>query len=1126
MSAGGEFHGVALDPARSVVVEACAGSGKTWLLVSRILRLLLAGAEPGEILAITFTRQAAQEMADRLHEWLRLLAVGSEPKAREMLASRGLSPREQAAALERGRTLYERVLDAQPPLTISTFHGWFLQLLRNAPLQAGTLGNAALVERTSALLQEAWVLFAESCRRNPESPAARGLDFLFERYGLRSTRQLLYRFVQHCAEWWAYAGDGPDAVQRALADQAAHLGHAPGTDVVTSTFQEPAFAAEVRELAELLARNTSTDQRRAQPILACLAEGRCDDALEALRAALFTESGNRRVFKSSAARVQRLGAEGDARLQELCTRLAERVEDIDASRADQASYQANAAGLAAGEALLAHYQRLKRERQVVDFADVEWLAYRLLTNEEHAISMLFKLDARYRHVLLDEFQDTNPLQWLALEAWFQAAVEAGSAPTVFLVGDPKQAIFRFRRADARLFQAAAEWLRRHHDAVPQARDESRRCAQAVLDVVNRVFEAEPAFAPYTRHNAHHRSLPGRVEVLPLARNSDDAKKAASTLGLRDPLQAPRAIAEDTRREREACLLVARLADIVGRWAIADGEGGQRAARYGDVMILVRRRTHLQVYERALRHAGIPFVTSRQGGLLDTLEAADLMALLQFLVTPFDDLSLAHALRSPIFACSDEDLARIAETPGGTWWQRLRALARSGLTGRLGRAHELLARWLECANRLPVHDTLDRIYFEGDVLRRYRAAVPEAMRAVVIANLEAFIQRALDVDAGRYPSLPRFLAELRDMRDAPAEEAFDEGDVAAGTDAIRILTVHGAKGLEAPIVWILDAAATRPADREPGVLVQWAPGAPRPASFSLLTRAAERSRMQRRQLEEETRYAEREELNLLYVAMTRAAQALIVSGCETRNWHSSWYGRVRAAVVAASGGEDVPDAPVVHGADLAGAWAAVRSGARAVAGAQAVPGDEPPRVLQSIQLEIDFDAGSGEREIPATGRRRETIAARAERYGVAFHALMQHAAGGEADVEALASRLRVPARQIAPMYEQVRRLLTDPELVRYFDPGRFLRAWNEWPVVTATGELRRVDRLVEFATEVWVLDYKTGSSAAVAGGPLEVEYRAQVAEYCAALEPVFPGKPVLGLIVFADGTRMPIAAKTS
>ena len=1117
----------ALDPAHSVVVEACAGSGKTWLLVSRVLRLLLAGIEPGEILAITFTRQAAQEMADRLHQWLRFLATASDAAVRAFLASRALPEVALEAELPRARALYERVLVAQPPLTIATFHSWFLQLLRSAPLEAAALGNVALIERTSVLLAEAWTQFDAACRRQPDSPAARALDVLFERYGLYHTRLLLERFVQHRADWWAYAGRDAEASARALARQAAELGCPPGSNVIATLLAQGAFRAEVRELCDLLARNTPREQAWAQGLAAGLESDDHEAAFDALCKALLTERNEPRVRKASATQAGRLGAAGEARYLELCERLAGHALEALAASADQASYRANEAGLTAGSALLAHYQGLKQERQVVDFADIEWLAYELLVREDHAVTMHCKLDSRYRHILLDEFQDTNPLQWLSLEAWFDAAAQADSMPRVFLVGDPKQAIFRFRRADARLFEAAREWLRRAHGAAVHSHDESRRCAQNVLDVVNRLFGREPAYAGFITHRAHDPMLPGRVEVLPLARQEAPAAVAAAA-GLRDPLRSARAVAEDTRRENEARMLVTRLAAIVGHWCIADAANPERTrpVRYGDVMILVRRRTHLQIYERALRHAGMPFVTSRQGGLLDTLEAADLMALLAFLVSPFDDLALAHALRSPIFGCSDEDLMRIAQEPGNAWWERLQGLTQktpdTACAERLRRARELLAGWLDRADRLPVHDMLDRIYFEAGVMRRYQASVPAAMRAAVVANLNAFIQRALEVDSGRYPSLPRFLAELRDLLRAPADEAPGEGTVACGSDALRIMTVHGAKGLEAPLVWLLDAAAVRPAERGFDVLAQWEPGERAPLAFSLVTRSAERSRGQRRQLEAEARYAEREELNLLYVAMTRARQALFVSGCEARGVAGSWYARVRSAVVAAAGCADRPESTLGHGDELPAGAAPEREGPP-----QTVERERPPQTVERERPPQTVAVDPASEPPQPVGRRRDTLASPGQRYGIAFHLVMQHAASGaQMDAAELAQRLGLPPARIEPMCAHARQLMTDPGLARLFDPSRYLRALDEWPIVTAGGELRRVDRMVELEDQVWVLDYKTGSRATVAGSPLEAEYRAQVQVYCAALRSVFPTKPVFGLVLFADGSRIAIDAPGS
>lgn len=1094
----------ALDPAHSVVVDACAGSGKTWLLVSRILRLLLAGVEPGEILAITFTRQAAQEMTVRLHQWLRFLATAPDESVRMFLASRALPRDEIDAALVRGRALYEHVLVALPALTISTFHGWFLRLLGSAPLEAAALGNVSLLERTSVLLAQSWAQFEESCRRGSDREAARGLDFLFDRYGLNQTRLLLERFVRHRTDWWAYAGQGADATGRALARQAALLRFAPGTDVTEALFAQGAFIAEVRELCELLARNTAHEQACARQLAARLERNEHEAAFAALCQVLLTGKGERRKKKPAATQARRLGGTGEARYLDLCERLSTSVLEALEANAEQASYRANEAALIAGSALLAHYQRLKQDRQVVDFADIEWLAYELLVHAEHAVTMHCKLDNRYRHILLDEFQDTNPLQWLALKSWFDAAAQAGSTLGVFLVGDPKQAIFRFRRADARLFEAARDWLRHEHGATVYARDVSYRCAQAVLDAVNRVFGPEAAFAGFVPHRAFDRALPGRVEVLPLARNTAQNLTAAPVT-LRDPLRSPRLVEEDTRRECEAQMLVGRLAEIVGRWRIADGPDHERPVRYGDIMILVRRRTHLQIYERALRHAGMPFVTSRQGGLLDTLEAADLIALLEFLVFPCDDLALAHALRSPIFGCTDDNLLRIAQAPGGDWWERLRGMLDAALDARLRRARDLLTDWLERADRLPVHDTLDGIYFEGDVLARYQAAVPAAMRTAVVANLNAFIQRALEVDSGRYPSLPRFIAELRELQNASPDEAPDEGNAANTHDAIRIMTVHGAKGLEAPIVWLLDTAAVRPAEQGFDVLVQWQPGEVAPHSFSLLTRSDERSPAQRRQLEDEARNAEREELNLLYVAMTRARQALFVSGSEARGVAGSWYARARGAVAAAAGGEDRPDATVSHGDEL---WSDAAANERQ-------------------ELPLARIVAAHDDPLRPAGRRHGWPASPEERYGTAFHLVMQRATGSaQADAGELARRLGLPLARIESMQAQAQRLMADPELARLFDSQRYLRALDEWPIMTSAGELRRVDRVVELRDEVWVLDYKTGGRAAVANTAREAEYRAQVEGYCTALRCVFPDKPVYGLILFADGSRIPIGGPQS
>jgi len=1099
----------ALDPAHSVVVAACAGSGKTWLLVSRIVRLLLAGVPPGEILAITFTRHAAQEMAARLREWLELLAGEDDAKVRAFLLERAVAEPDIERFLSRGRSLYEEVLRAQPGITISTFHSWYMQLLRSAPLGAGAIGSLALTEQTSSLVAEAWELFAAACQRDLEGPATRGLDDLFSDHGMENTRALLLSFLRHRSDWWAYAGQAENAVQRVLETQRVALGVDPDADPVAEVFADPALIDEARAFALLLGRNGAKEQGYGQALADALALSGPPLMFEALKSALFTTKDELRKRKPSKAQKDRLGEAGEARLLELHARLAERVASVRGQLADQASYRANAAGLAAGVVLLEAYQKLKRDRQVADFADIEWLAFDLLTRSEQAVTLQFKLDSRYRHILLDEFQDTNPLQWLALKHWFEAAAQADSSPVVFLVGDPKQAIYRFRRAEARLFDAARDWLTLHQGAVVLSQDESRRCAQPVLDVVNRLFSEEPAYTFFNAHTAHYGALPGRVEVLPLARKIEpQARESVSSDALRNPLLMPLQLQEDLRRESEASAMVARLRELLEQWEIAqDLTGAQvRSVRFSDVMVLVRRRTHLQVYERALRQAGIPFTTSRQGGLLDTLEACDLIALLEFLVSPFDDLKLAHALRSPIFGCTDEDLMTLADAPGETWWLRLLALPLAGEGLPLGRARALLSRWLDRADRLPVHDHLDKIYFEADIERRYAAAVPQAMRAAVIANLHAFIERALALDSGRYPSLPRFIDELRDMRSAPADEAPDEGGIDAQGNAIRILTVHGAKGLEAPIVWLLDAGASRPARRGYEALVEWEPGAESPRDFSLRTRNSESSRQQRRQLDDEQANDQREDLNLLYVAMTRARQVLIVSGCEGNGNARSWYKRVRAAVAAQQDRSDEDgQAVLAYGADFACRRDASRQDAADRDSSTAVP---PAEAALPVLM--------------PTGSRRHGLEGPGQKYGTAFHRVMEClAADPQADGLSIASGAGLNPTEARICVEQARTLIQSVSMRRYFDPKSIERAFDELPLINEAGELRRLDRVVEFRDEVWVLDYKTGRHAELAGSPLEAQYRAQVAEYCRALRSVFRHKPVRGALLFTDGTHVEV-----
>ena len=1103
-----EAAGAALRPQASCVVEACAGSGKTWLLASRMLRLLLAGAEPGSILALTFTRKAAGEMRARLETWLAHLAVADADDARAFLCQRGMDAAEARAALPRARMLHEALLTAEPAIAIDTFHGWFLRLVKLAPLSPPgaasvaaacgvTTHGATLVEKSGVLLGEAWQRLAAALGRAPDDAPAEAFARVLSEIGLSNARSALFAFVARRAEWWAFTADAADAAGFALARLRAQLQSDPEADPAGEFFAS--CRADLIEYAEALRLNTAADKLKGATLLASLANGWYD-------AASFEEAGEiwlkangepRAPRAPSAAQAKRLGLGGEARFLDLHVNLQARLLSARDALLAQRICALNADLFVTGVALITQYQALKAARAMLDFTDVEWLAARLLTNDDHAAFLHARLDSRYKHVLLDEFQDTNPLQWAALKGWLAGYGSDHERPTVLMVGDPKQSIYRFRRADARLFEAAGAWLEGDWQAARIELNHTRRNAQAVVDIVNRVFDGLAGFGHFSPQTTAQGALAGRVEVLPLIARAA-RHEAGVDEGLRDPLSMARPDDKDERRLEEGRQLVRRIVELVGSMQVSVMVGGAaivRAARFDDVLVLARRKRAFVEVEAALREAGVPFASARGGGLLDALEVQDLVALLGFLASPGDDLKLAHALKSPVFGVTDDQLVLLARAGarGMAWWPRLSAL--EAAPAALERARTLLGQWLGVAGALPVHDLLDRIYHQGAVVERYAASVPAAMAGRVLANLDAFIALALDCDAGRFPSLMRFLDEIKSARRGPDEEAPDAGDADAHVagDVVRMMTVHGAKGLEAPIVCLIDANAGGGAAETHEPLIDWPPGYDRPEHFSMLT-VKDEIGAGRAQVHLINRAAaDREELNLLYVAMTRAQQVLLVSGSENlRAAAGNAYSLVRKAVA---------DQCAVCNIDVA------------IEGAGALGWGEISMVARADQTAPETDAQVATPELApvAVGERRPPPTPQ-QQDGVALHAVLQCLAQARDDGTAapddtwLARRIVLPVESLALLRTRAEAVFAAPALARFFDPATFMRARNEFELITSAGT-RRLDRVVEFDSEVWVLDYKR----TLGGADLEA-YRAQVRDYISLVAPLYPHKSLRGGLI--------------
>ena len=1080
----------ALDPSRSVVVEACAGSGKTWLLASRIVRLLLSGVAPGDILAITFTRKAAREIEERVTGWLRLLATLDDQGVKDFLGERGVVAGE--ATLRTARGLYERVLAARPGLAVHTFHGWFLQLVDAAPLTAN-LAGVRLTESGSRLFDELWQSFAAALQKNQQQEDAQAFVRLLGEAGLDPARRLIRRSFDRRSEWLALSSDASAIAGDVLAALREQLQAGEPGEALTQFFDDDRSVPYQTYLGLLELSELAGDQRCAADLRASLVEAEPGKRFALLCSVFLTASGTLRKREPGKAADKRFTPAGAARLAALHAELGERLLACREQMVNENILAFNRDACRVFAAFLAHADAYRKARRQIDFVDAEWMVLQLLRDASTAAFLQARLDARYRHVLLDEFQDTNPLQWQILLAWLDAYSD-DSRPAVFLVGDPKQSIYRFRRAEPRLFTVAAEFFEARYEALRCAQDSTRRNAPPVVDTVNALFLDEPAFVPFRPQTTFATRLPGWVELIPLCLRGESVP-AAEREELRDPLTEPDVEPDDDRQQKEAEILAARISGMVGRHGMAwevheqgmDGRSFVRPARYGDILLLVRTRRALPVYERELAAAGIPFDAGSRGGLLESLEVRDVVALLEFLIMPEDDLRLAQALRSPLFACSDDDLMCLAQREEPCWWLRLDALVCDGLPApSLMRAARLLAAWLPAADRLPAHDLLDRIFHEGELLSRYRMAVPEAAGARVEANLRALLLLALDIDGGRYPSLPRFIDELRDLRQADAGDAPDEGVIAA-TDAdagrVRILTIHGAKGLEAPIVWLLGAnAPVRPPDPW-DVLVDWPPEAAIPRHFSFYGVKESRGTARLDLFEAEARAAEREELNLLYVAITRARQVFIASGSENaKTGDGTPYRRLEQALIKLGGG-------MSHGVPL--------------------PLVEVPPVMDTVTTRLIPE------RLPVVGERRAEKEP-AERFGILLHALLERRTGGNEPDGWWRSQAYSDSeyRSVRPVAE---RLLAAPSLQRFFDPACYRRAWNEVEFAGETGEIHRIDRLVEFADGFWVIDYKSSR-----GDTQRLDaYRLQIEIYCRIVSRAFPGLPVRGGVIFADASLLEI-----
>jgi ATP-dependent helicase/nuclease subunit A len=1101
---------------RNATVHASAGSGKTYLLVSRIIRLLLEGARPEAILAITFTRKAAAEMQERLLQRVFDLAASDTRILENRLEELALNPR-QPALLDKARNLYESLLRNPQPVQTTTFHAFCQDLLRRFPLEANVPPGFELLDQTGALFDEAWEALMVEASSHPEAPVSLALSSLFTELGVPNSKTALNSFLNHRSDWWAYTRNESDPAAMACQELQTQLDVDWDVEPKVIFFNDSTMQQALQEFIALLDKHPIASNQKTQETIARALDpqGELDTRYSDLWNAFYTQNGDPRVRKSSKTLITKLGEQGAERLIELHHQICAQLGAVQTQLAARHTLQINTHWYLAGQRFLEHFQRIKHEQRLLDFTDLEWNTFLLLNHADNALWVQYKLDSRIEHLLIDEFQDTNPTQWHLVKPLLEEMASQLDAPTrsVFLVGDAKQSIYRFRRAEPRLFDNASQWLETELDAISYPLNKSWRSAPAIINFVNRIFgegDLHSRLSHFDSHSAHYQNRWGRVTLLPLA--IEPEHKDVPLEGLRNPLEMPRPEIQSQRYQHEAQTITNKIQELIAEATPIGDENEARPVRYSDILILLRNRTHIAEYEKALREADIPYLGAERGTLLDSLEVNDIINLLQWLNMPHDDLALAGVLRSPLFAVSDDDLMHLKQTGRDSWWDRLETLhTEIKDDAPLSRAHRLLTQWRKLAGHIPVHDLLDRIYSEGQVLTRFSAAFPSHLQARVNANLTRLLELALEMDSGRYPSLMRFihwLNELRQQQDAP-DEPVSSGEM----DRVRLMTIHAAKGLEAAVVFLVDAARSQSARNAYSILYDWPVEQSRPGCFLLNPVQQQRDALSTQLLEQKQRDELREETNLLYVALTRSCQLLYISGSQPQKGEKlSWYGDI-----ASQYGLDPLklDAPQVLETlnTPPGILAKQPPGS-----AKELHVD--PRLSQPLQVAQSYREIAPSRQLASQHATGAVADEDGRLRGILIHRMLELLSDREsANPESVATQLglQINTTELEECWQEALKIRRHPAMQTFFDPSCFNQAFNEVPVMyrhentTVHGV---IDRLLLTETGALVIDYKTHRHATMDNlTELAEPYFEQLEYYRKGVKQLWPSMPVHALLLF-------------
>jgi len=1124
----------AADPAASAWVRANAGAGKTHVLVARVLRLLLDGAPPEGIVCLTFTRAAAAEMANRLAKELGAWAVLA-PDALAMRLEKLLARAPSQAELLAARRLFASVLDTPGGLRIQTIHAFCERILRQFPLEADVApGFSVMAESDARLrLRAATTAVLEAAAGAPDTSLGAALETVAAHVGEGQFDAVLAAALRERTTLVGMIAAAEDAGVGLEAVIARALGAPPDADMdrISQAQADVLGEADIARIAAALERGSpSKDATVAARLRSAGQAGNDAERIALLRAAFLTQKGEPRsdnAFPTKAV----IDADPDAAAALRDGR--DCFADLEQTRRALETARASAALFTLADAVISRYERAKRTEGALDYDDLIARTISLLTGG--LVWVLYRLDGGIDHLLIDEAQDNSLAQWQVAERlseeFFAGAGARDARRSLFAVGDEKQSIYGFQGAAPAHFAALGAFFRARAENARQTWHEeplslSFRTVAPVLRAVDLVFGGEHGLgarigaATDVSHQAHRDGEPGLVEVWP----PEPAPERAQTDAW-SPLDEPDAGAGAPER------LAERIAAKIKGWL----DGGEMLASQGrpvrpdDILILVRKRAPFAVpMMAALKRRGIPVAGADRMRLTEQLAVMDLMALGDALLLPGDDLSLACVLKSPIFGLSEDDLFALAHGREGSLWEALEAAAADAPV--FAQAEAQLARWRDealCVRPFEFYaGCLDRDRARARLLA---GSGPEAGDAI-----DAFLNLALAYEQTGPATLQGFLAWLREAGSEVRRDMEQDGG------HVRVMTVHGAKGLEAPIVFLPDTCSmsargagplvsvSRDAPGAFGTCLVWAVGeaALLPAVDAARREAGDRERA--------------ESYRLLYVAMTRARDRLYVTGFENRSKRGRdqgcWYDVVRAAVEAEAERLSDEYGREILRMEQRGGSAPKQAAAQPCPTPRTSPPDWLHRPAPSEAAPHTVSPSAKDAAFGESARGGGQTAEASRLRGEILHLLLERlpeispqarrAAGEKLIAEALA---RDTGGEVDGMFGEemvatALAILDSPDFAHLFGPGS--RAEAAIAAVPAPADRAaqaylsgRIDRLVVGEEEILVVDYKTDRQVPDAPERALESYIAQLAAYSAALERVFPDKRVRAFILWTEAPAL-------